>query len=332
MSGRTTSAPAGVTVGVPLAEVTRRDEITGDEVVESIHLGHAVLTGAGGAVLAAVGEPDRAVYVRSAAKPFQARACLDVLADDHALAPAELAVGWASHRGEPAHLDAVRSLLARSDTAPDDLTTPPAVPQATPAVPPSRLGHNCSGKHALFALAGQRLGVPRDRLLDRDAPLQRRVLDRLAADLGPLAAVAVDGCGAPAVAVALTGLANGFTRAAGAEEYRTIREAGFAHPGLVGGEGRLETALLGAGVVAKVGAEGVYGIGWITPDGDPRGLAVKATDGSTRGVAAFVFALLETLGVVPPGIWTPETPLGGGRPVGAVRPTGALEVLAAGAA
>ncbi|MEX2503952.1 MAG: asparaginase [Egicoccus sp.] len=324
------SSSAGVAIGVPLAEVTRRDELGGEQVVESIHLGHAVLTGPDGEVLAEVGEPNRAVYVRSAAKPFQARACLAALADDDALTPAEVAIGWASHRGEPGHLDAVRTLLDRSGTSPDDLTTPPAVPQADPVAVPSRLGHNCSGKHALFALAGQRLGVPRERLLDRDAPLQQRILDRLAADLGPLAAVAVDGCGAPAVAVSLTGLARGFARAASAEDYRPIREAGFVHPGLVGGEGRLESALLGAGVLAKVGAEGVYGIGWTTADGSPRGFAVKATDGATRGVAAFALALLETLEVVPAGIWDPETPLGAGRPVGAVRPTGALEALAAG--
>ncbi|MBS3939736.1 MAG: asparaginase [Actinobacteria bacterium] len=325
------NSSVGVSVGVPLAEVTRRDEVGGDEVVESLHLGHAVLTGADGEVLAAVGEPDRPLFVRSAAKPFQARACLETLTAEDALTTAELAVGWASHRGEPGHLEAVRSLLARSGTAPEDLTTPPAVPQADPSAAPSRLGHNCSGKHALFALAGQRLGVPRDRLLDRDSPLQRRILDRLAADLGPVAAVAVDGCGAPAVAVALTGLARGFARAASADDYRPIREAGFAHPGLVGGEGRLESALLGAGLVAKVGAEGVYGVGWTTADGSPRGFAVKATDGSTRGVAAFTLALLEMLGVVGPGIWTPETPLGGGVPVGSIRPTAAIEVLVDGA-
>lgn len=325
---RTSVASGGVTVGVPLAEVTRRDERSGDAVVESIHLGHAVLTGADGEVLAAVGEPDRAVYVRSAAKPFQARACLDVLGDDVTLSPAELAVAWASHRGEPDHLAAVEALLTRSRTAPDEVTTPPAVPQADPAAPPTRIGHNCSGKHALFALAGRKLGVPRDRLLDRDGPLQRLVLDRLAAELGPLGAIAVDGCGAPAVAVALTGLARGFARGATADDYRPIREAGFTHPGLVGGEGRLESALLAAGVLAKVGAEGVYGIGWAAADGSPRGFAIKATDGATRGVAAFALALLETIGVVPPDTWSPEVPLGGGRPVGVIRPTGALELLA----
>ncbi|MFA9444104.1 asparaginase [Egicoccus sp. AB-alg6-2] len=320
-----------MTIGEPLAEVTRRDEVSGAELVESIHLGHAVLTGSEGEVLAAVGEPRAQVYVRSAAKPIQARACLDVIGDAEMPSPPELAVAWASHRGEPQHIESVRLLLARSGTDPDELTCPPAVPQADAAAAPQRILHNCSGKHALFALAGRHQGTPRERLLDRDGPLQRVVLDRLARLLGPSGGVAIDGCGAPAVSTELVGLARAFGRVAVDEEFRSIREAGFAHPQLVGGEGRLESALLGAGVVAKVGAEGVYGVGWVGPDGGPRGFAVKAVDGATRGVAALTVALLETLGVVGPDVWSPPPPLGGGAPVGTVRPTEALGRLAAGA-
>jgi L-asparaginase II len=130
----------------------------------------------------------------------------------------------------------------------------------------------------------------------------------------------------------LAGLARGFGQVAAADEYRDVREAGFAHPGLVGGEGRLESALLGAGVVAKVGAEGVYGVGWTAADGSPRGFAVKAADGAVRGVAAFTVAVLARLGVVAADVWSPPPPLGGGQPVGEVRPVpAALDVLTAGA-
>ncbi|GGI07618.1 asparaginase [Egicoccus halophilus] len=329
MTGTHTSG-AGPTVGVPLAEVTRRDERSGRELVESVHLGHAVLTGPDGEVLAAVGDPSLPTYVRSAAKPLQATACLEVLGDSRRPSPPELAVGWASHRGEARHVDAVRDLLHRSGTTPEQLTCPPASPQADPGATPARILHNCSGKHALFALAGAQQGTDRAGLLDPDGPLQRLVLARLADGLGPLLAVAVDGCGAPAVAVELAGLARAFGRIAVDDDHRPVREAGFAHPGLVGGEGRLESALLGAGVVAKVGAEGVYGVGWQAADGSPRGFAVKATDGATRGVAALTVALLTALGVVPADVWVAPPPLGGGEPVGAVRATAtALDRLAA---
>ena len=319
-------------VGEPLAEVTRRDEVGGRDLVESVHLGHAVLTGADGEVLAAVGEATLPVYVRSAAKPVQATACLELLDGADTPDPAELAVAWASHRGEAQHLDAVRRLLARSGTAADDLTCPPASPEADPGAAPTRLHHNCSGKHALFALTGARLGLDRDALLDRDGPLQAAVLAQLGDAFGPVHGVAVDGCGAPAVAVELVGLARMFAQVAGHERFRAVREAGFAHPELVGGQGRLETALLAAGAVAKVGAEGIYGVGWLAPDGGPRGFAVKATDGATRGVAALTVGLLRELGVIDGDVWSPPPPLGGGQPVGVVRPTDALRRLAVGAA
>lgn len=314
-----------MTPGVPLAEFTRRDVRTGRQVVESLHLGVLVVTGPDGEVVAALGEPRDPVYVRSSAKPFQSAACLALL-DGDLPASDEIAVSWASHRGEERQLDAVRTLLARSGTAPEDLTCPPAVAPAQPFRRPERLLHNCSGKHALFALAGRQIGCPTDRLLDPDGPLQKHVLAELRQNFGDPTAIAVDGCGAPAVAVPLVGLARGFASLVREPRYAAVREAGLAHPGLVGGEGRLESALLAAGVVSKPGAEAVVGVGWTDTDGRAFGLGAKGLDGNGRGPAAAVSALLETAGIVPPETWRPPRPLGGGLPAGEVHVTD--EVLA----
>lgn len=322
----------------PLTEVTRRDLRDGHEVVESVHAGHLVVTGPHGEVVASVGDPHAVTYVRSAAKPVQATACLEVL-DRCGVAPPDahqLAVAWASHRAEPRHLDAVRALLARSNTAPDALTCPPAVGEADPGAPPRRLTHNCSGKHAMFALAGWALAavggdveVDRDRLLAVDGPVQTVVLAALADVFGPLAAIGTDGCGAPAPAVPLVGLARGFARVASEPRFARVRAAGLAHPGLVGGEDRLESALLAAGVIAKVGAEGVYGVGWVDAGAGAWGMAVKAADGGVRGASEAVIRVLEGSGVVPPGTWASPPPLGGGRPAGTVRPAAAVAAIAA---
>jgi len=318
--------------GVPVVEVTRRDR-SGAEVVESAHAAHLVVTGEDGEVLASLGDAEVTTFIRSTAKPFQATACLEVLdgADERETrfpGARELAVAWASHRGEPRHLEAVTALLSRSGTAPDDLTCPASAPEAAPGAPAARLQHNCSGKHALFALAGRALGVDRSTLLDPDGELQRRILALLVEELGPLLAVGVDGCGAPAVAAPLRRLAGAFAAAATQPRYARVRAAGLAYPGLVGGEGRVESALLGAGVVAKPGAEGVFGAGWRAADGTARGLAVKAVDGASRGVVAAVISLLTTLEVVPVGTWASPPPLGGGAPVGTIRPTPEVAVLA----
>ncbi len=308
-----------------LAEVTRRDARTGVEVVESSHAGHVVVCGPGGRVVAAVGDAERITYARSAVKPFQAAACLQVLADRGAAEAGpslrEVAVAWSSHRGEPAHLAAVMTLLSRSGTRATELTCPPASPEADPGAVPTRLQHNCSGKHALFALAGASLGVDGAELIDPDGALQHRVLAFLAEALGPPAAVGTDGCGAPAVAVPLRALAVGFQRLLIDPRAARVRRAGAAHPLLIGGHGRLESACNAAGVLAKVGAEGVYAAAWQDAHGHPWSLAAKAEDGAVRGVAAVVAALLTGLGVIAAGTWTPPPPLGGGRPAGVVRPT-----------
>lgn len=323
-------ATAGpLTAGASLAETTRRDVVGGGEPVESLHTGHLAVVHEDGHLLGGLGVPDSVVFVRSTAKPFQATACLELLAltADRPSDP-EIAVAWASHRAERRHLDAVRRLLARSGTDPEQLTCPPATGEADPAARPARLLHNCSGKHAMFAYAGSQVGCPRERLLDPGGPLQRPVLASIREALGPPAAVGVDGCGAPAVAAPLDVLARGFASLATAPRYAAVRTAGFAHPELVGGEGRLETALLAAGVVAKIGAEGVFAAGWVGRDGAGRGLAVKAADGAARAATAATIAVLTDLDVVPPGTWTPPPPLGGGVPQGVVRASEAVRAIA----
>lgn len=315
-----------------VAEVTRHDGHA--ERVESRHRGHVVVVGPDGVELAH-GDPDLELFPRSALKPFQATACLEVLDEHGPVAPdeltaAEVAVAWASHRGEQRHLDAVRRLLARSGTAPEGLTCPPALPEAdmtwppaSPGEPPTRLRYNCSGKHALFALAGRGLGLRGQSLLDPGGPLQQGVLATIADACGPVLGIGVDGCGAPAVVARLRGLADGYRRLVAEDRWRRVLEAGIAHPGLVGGQGRVESALLAAGVVAKVGAEGVYGAGW-TEDGRAHGIAIKAEDGQPRGVAVALVAVLAARGVVSPDVWSPPPVTGGGEVVGAVR---AAEVL-----
>ena len=332
---------SALSLGVPLAEVTRRDERSGDHLVESIHPGHLVILGPGavspgsGAVaapwttVASLGDPQVLTYVRSAAKPFQTVAALERLgtdADD--LTDAEVAVSWASHRGEARHLDAVARLLERSGTAPDELSCPPDVAEADPGAVPTRIQHNCSGKHAMFALVGAATATPRAELLSRSGALQTYVIEELHRRMN-IVGIGVDGCGAPAVAAPLWSLATAYAGLANLPWGLRVRNAGLGHPLLVGGEGRLESALLTAGIVAKAGAEGVYAAGWTAADGGSWALACKATDGSSRGVAAATIAVLEGLGVVPVGTWSPPPPLGGGVPVGRVRPTEAVERLIA---
>ena len=96
----------------------------------------------------------------------------------------------------------------------------------------------------------------------------------------------VDGCGAPLHALSVEGLA----RATGkfALEETEIADALKANGWAIGDREAADSLMLDAGLIAKVGAEGVYVVG--TADG--HGLAIKIADGSMRAMAAVAVAIL----------------------------------------
>ncbi len=131
----------------------------------------------------------------------------------------------------------------------------------------------------------------------------------------------MDGCGAPLFATSLTGLARAFSRiATGPAELRRLAEALRAHPDLLAGTGRAATRLMRAvpGLIAKDGAEGVFAAA--LPDGGA--VALKIDDGAARAAELAVVIGLRQLGVAGPALdeLATEPVLGGGRPVGLLRP------------
>src|SRR5207249_10532405 len=136
---------------------------------------------------------------------------------------------------------------------------------------PDRLHHNCSGKHAGMLATCVVAGWPVASYLGPDHPLQQAIrgtIEQLAAE--EVAAVGVDGCGAPLFALSLRGLARAFVALVlgdvGSAEHR-VAGAMRSHPDVVGGPGRAVTRLmLGVpGLLAKDGAEGAFAAA--LPDG-----------------------------------------------------------------
>lgn len=252
-------------------------------VVESRHAVHAVAVREG-KVVAAAGDPDVVVFMRSAAKPLQA---LPLAAEELDVPAKELAIACASHEATAEQLDAVRALLARSGANEEDLECG--------AERGSRLAHNCSGKHAAMLLRAKRRGWPLPGYRLPDHPLQRE-LAAIVADATGLApgdiATATDGCGVVTFAVPLRATARAFARLVVGELPGSARvvEAMTASPELVGGPAAADTALMRAapGVVAKRGAEGLLCAG--LPDGT--GVAVKVEDGGNRAAGPALAALL----------------------------------------
>jgi L-asparaginase II len=310
--------------GIPLAEVARSG------FVEGRHLGSLALLDASGSLVASAGDPHGPIFPRSANKPMQAVAMLRSglrLAD-----PADLALVAASHSGEPFHVARVRAMLRTGGLSEDDLRCPADLPLSEPARAsvfrdgggPSRVLMNCSGKHTGMLLTCLAAGWPLDDYRSPEHPLQkacRSAVEDLSGESA--AAVGVDGCGAPVLAISLTAVARAFLRAASAEPgtpEREVADAMRGHPELVSGTGADDARLMRGvpGLLSKGGAEGVVVVAL-----PGRGaVALKIDDGAMRARMPVLVPALRRLGVDAPVLdELAEYPvLGGGIVVGSVRP------------
>ncbi|GAA0544046.1 asparaginase [Paractinoplanes ferrugineus] len=307
-------------------------EVVRSGFVESVHHGSvAVLTAApwpadGGG--RGRGEVVRPIFPRSALKPLQTVGMLRA-----GLVPrdeSDLAMISASHFGEPLHIRRVREILEAAGLEPAALRCPAALPMAESARDdwlrrqggPERILMNCSGKHAGMLATCVANGWPTDSYLDPAHPLQKTLAEAVAELAGePIAAVGVDGCGAPCLALSLTGLARAFQRlveAAPDTFERRVANAMRAHPVLVAGTGVDDSVLMEAvpGLLAKGGAEGVVAVG-VPGVG---AVAIKVDDGGQRARMPVLLAELRGLGVAVPAM--EQLVLGGGEPVGEIRAVG----------
>lgn len=300
-------------------------EVVRNGFVESRHRGTLVFLDPDG-ITVQVGDPSAPVLPRSSLKPLQAAALLRC--GLRCTAPS-LALAAASHNGAEEHRAGVRATLAAADLDDAALRCPPDLPYGPQAMidwlaagrGPERICHNCSGKHAAMTATCVAAGWPVETYRDPDHPLQRAAratIEDLCSE--PVAAVAVDGCGAPAFGISLIGLARSFARLAAGEsdELRAVRDAMRQYPHLVGGAGRPVTDLMRAvdGLVAKDGAEAVWAAA--LPDG--RAFAAKIEDGSARTLGPLLAAAAAHWGAgTAVQEWAAVPLLGGGEPVGSVR-------------
>ena len=301
-------------------------EVTRGDLVESEHRVTLVVLRPDGSEELRAGPVDAPMLPRSAIKPAQAIAVLEAGAE---LDDRELALAAGSHSGEPAHLALAAEVLARHGLTEDALRCPPARPMGLAADhawgerEPTRLAMNCSGKHAAFLAACVARGWPLDGHLDPAHPLQRHVRATLERVAGPVDAVTVDGCGAPAFAtdlVAVARLGRHLADAAPGTPAHRVAAAMRAHPDLVAGSDRLDTVLMSLlpGALSKVGAEGVLLA--VLPYG--ASLALGVVDGGARAVGPVLLEILRRHGITPPeAVRTVAAPpvRGGGHPIGAHR-------------
>lgn len=272
---------------------------------ESMHHGAVVCLARDGSIAFSVGSPTAVIFPRSSTKPFLATA---MVAAGLKLPANLLALVCASHDGRPEHLQAAREILSGAgldetalhntkDLPLDDAASQEVVRNGGVA---TSLQMNCSGKHSGMLATCVACNWSHDEsYLDRDHELQKLITAMMPEMIGEeVANIVVDGCGAPAHAMTLAGLARGFRSVAMAKTgspARMVSDAMRAYPQMVGGPTRDVTLLMSgiAGLVAKDGAEGVYAAA--LPDG--RAIALKIADGANRARPPLMRAALLALGV-----------------------------------
>ena len=283
--------------------------------VETVHPYSAALV-EGEALRWAVG-PDVASFWRSGCKAMQLLNSLRQLPPEvvATLDDADLALGAASHSGQPFHVARVGVLLARFGLTPDQLLCGAHLPMHEPSshallragASPGAIHNNCSGKHTFMLAASVAQGWSPD-YLPADHPLQQGNLALLTEWMAYAPGVAVDGCGVPCFHAPLSAMARAFARyaceMADAPDGLAGRIGWASHrqPEWMSGEGRLDLLVVRGArepVAVKIGAEGMF---LIAVPGRRWGIAVKVHTGNSDALAVAVRAVLDEL---LPGMFTP---------------------------
>ncbi|MEX0284970.1 MAG: asparaginase [Paracoccaceae bacterium] len=294
---------------VPLAEVWR------GALLESVHLGHAVVCDDSGQILHSWGDPEALIYPRSSSKMIQALPLLTTgAAARYGLGAEHLALACASHNGAAIHTDRVQAWLDMLGLGDDDLICGTQEPNDRDArdglirahESPCQYHNNCSGKHSGFLTVTQHLGAGPDYIAI-DHPVQLAAREAFEETTGlPSPGYGIDGCSAPNFQTTVLGLARAMAWFASAhdrsdrqsEAAASLTQAMMAHPDLVAGETRCCTNIMRAAkgkAAVKTGAEAVFVA--ILPD-LKLGVALKIADGGTRAAECAIAQILIGLGVL----------------------------------
>jgi L-asparaginase II len=300
-------------------EATGKVIATRGGIEESAHAVRFAVADSDGRITASGGDIEQPTFLRSSAKPLICAVIVASGAADHyGFTEKEIALISGSHSGEPYHIEAARSMLAKAGLAESDLRCGPHAPYnaaaaaalAAAGIKPGSIHNNCSGKHSGILALGMHLGAGAEGYLEPAHPAEALILRGYAAMLGvPQASftVGVDGCGIPVIATPLSVAARFFARFARPEsfpaDYRDalvrVRDAMMHYPEMVAGTDEFDTDLMRAAqgdIMCKGGAEGYHASASLARG---IGMCVKIVDGNSRAVPPFVTSRLVPRGLLP---------------------------------
>lgn len=287
--------------------------------VESRHRADVAVVDVKGKTLWELGDSNRPMFWRSAAKPFQVIPFIEgggIKAFD--LTMEEIAFIVSSHSGEKRHVELAHQVLKKIGLTVEDLACGPAKPMNSKvakelmvAQKPYHEVHNpCSGKHSGMLALAQMLKISIEEYTELQHPVQQ-LMHQAVADSAQLEKsevdTGIDGCGVPVFYLPLHNMAWAYARLGKPEEGQwgsreefvpIIRDAMLAYPEVVAGSRRFDTVLMNitkGRILAKIGSEALYCMTSI-PDGI--GITFKIDDGGYRAVAPGGIAILKKLELI----------------------------------
>lgn len=283
--------------------------------VESRHRVHAVVMDQAGKKNHHWGNGSLPVFPRSAVKLMQAMPWMSLgIHEKYKLSSEDLAMACASHYGEKIHTERAAKWLAKIGCSESDLECGSHIPYDDEAANqlvrenkrPCQLHNNCSGKHSGMLMGCKEMGFATSGYSNFDHPYQAEVRKYLDLFTGMKLGErwGIDGCGIPTYSMPIDALGLAMARAAdsknlGSEIHNAVTALNKAireRPLYFGGAESLcsKVVLASQGrVLAKVGAEGIYGA-WIEEAGF--GIALKAEDGTARAAELALLTILRWLG------------------------------------
>ncbi len=293
--------------------------VTRNQFVESIHQGCICVVDNKGKIIYQKGSENTKFFFRSAAKPIQIIPFIEsggAEKMDYSLK--EIAIGCASHTGEPMHINTVMGILSRLGLNKDDLHCGISGPYnkdekirlITNQEKPSTLHAGCSGKHAAMLAYSKYLGADIANYEDTSHPVQKEIIKAISSfteqEISDIP-VGIDGCGLPIFMLPINKMALAYAKLTYYSQDEkshylksssTIFEAMTKYPEMIAGSNEFCTELMQVTkgkLIAKIGAEAVYCLG--IKNGN-LGVCLKIADGSERAVFPVVMQLLLELGIL----------------------------------
>ena len=265
-------------------------------IIESIHSGHLLILDNKGKSKFSLGKNDFLMYPRSAIKAIQTSAMVR-----HGLNISDelLALVSSSHIGSNVHQQKVKEILNTVGLNETVLQNTPfvAMSKNTGGIPTS-LAAPCSGKHAGMIATSKINNWSIKNYKNPDHPMQvacKQELELLSNE--KITNIGVDGCGAPAFAITLKGLANAIHNLMISKDpvHQRVVNACKSYPIMVSGKNTLPTLAMETinDLFVKTGAEGVLVAG--LPSGQT--IVWKISDGSSRGEFELLKSSLKKIGI-----------------------------------